>query len=237
MIVVENLSLELRQTQILKDISYEFKNHQFYGIMGASGSGKSSFLKSLIGWYHPTKGKVLWDQVRAQDLSDDERARKFGYVIQDGGLYPHLSAENNISLAGRVRDFKAEELRHRISELCHLFRFSEENLKSYPHELSGGQRQRVAFMRALFLNPPYLFLDETFSSLDPILKHELYPELQMIFQKLNITVFLISHDPKEIFYFADEILFFQSGQLIYSNQKSQFVEKCTIPSIQVFMSY
>ncbi len=158
-------------------------------------------------------------------------------MIQDGGLYPHLTAEDNISLAGRVRNFKADELKNRTAELCQLFRFPSENLGRYPQELSGGQRQRVSFMRALFLNPPYLFLDETFSSLDPLLKHELYPELQAIFQKLNITVFLISHDPKEIFFFADEILFFQNGQLIYCNPKSQFVEKCTVPSIQVFMSY
>src|SRR5947208_7142315 len=140
--------------------------------------------------------------------------RRVGYVIQDGGLFPHLTANGNVALQARLLDRSGKEVKARIAELCALTRFPENLLDRYPVELSGGQRQRVSLMRALMLSPELLLLDEPFAALDPLVRANLHRDLKEICARLHQTVLLVTHDLAEAAFLGNEIALMSEGQII-----------------------
>src|SRR5258705_11693502 len=140
--------------------------------------------------------------------------RRIGYVIQEGGLFPHLSARANVVLMARHVGKSQEEMHRRLSELCELTRFSDQLLPRYPVELSGGQRQRVSLMRALMLSPELLLLDEPLGALDPLVRASLQKDLKEIFTRLGQTVLFVTNDLEEPDYFADDIVLMNEGRFV-----------------------
>ena len=140
--------------------------------------------------------------------------RRMGYVIQDGGLFPHLTAAGNASLMAREVGQTETEIQSRLEDLCRLTRFPADGLGRYPAELSGGQRQRVSLMRALMLKPEVLLLDEPLGALDPMVRASLQTDLKAIFQELGQTVILVTHDMGEAGYLADHLVMMKDGAVV-----------------------
>jgi osmoprotectant transport system ATP-binding protein len=140
--------------------------------------------------------------------------RKIGYVIQEGGLFPHLTAEENILLMAKHLKLFGEKTSLRLTELCDMMKFPLGGLTRFPVELSGGQRQRVSLMRALILDPDYLLMDEPFGALDPMVRSSLQSELKIIFSQLGKTVLFVTHDMAEAGFLADEIILLGEGSVI-----------------------
>ncbi len=183
-------------------------------LIGPSGCGKSTLLRLIIGLLEPDSGEIQFDgtQLRADKI--DIVRQRVGYVIQEGGLFPHLTARGNILLMARHLGRDENEMRARLSELCSLTRFPESLLDRYPLELSGGQRQRVSLMRALMLSPELLLLDEPLGALDPLVRAALQKDLKEIFSRLRQTALLVTHDLAEAAYLGDEIVLMNEGRII-----------------------
>src|SRR5690349_23631151 len=140
--------------------------------------------------------------------------RRLGYVIQDGGLFPHLTARRNLTLQSTLFGKNGNDIEKRIGELCALTKFPSNGLNRYPLELSGGQRQRVSLMRALMLSPELLLLDEPLGALDPLVRAALQKDLKEIFARLRQTVLFVTQDLAEAIYFGDEIVIMIEGRIV-----------------------
>ena len=183
-------------------------------LIGPSGCGKSTLLRMIIGLIEPDSGRITFnDQPLVKDKLEEVR-RRIGYVIQEGGLFPHLTARANVLLMAATLGRPEDEMRARLSELCELTRFSESLLPRYPLELSGGQRQRVSLMRALMLSPELLLLDEPLGALDPLVRAGLQKDLKEIFARLKQTTLLVTHDLAEAAYLGDRIVLMNEGRIV-----------------------
>ena len=183
-------------------------------LIGPSGCGKSTLLRLIIGLIEPDAGTIEFDGVPITPDKIDMLRRRIGYVIQEGGLFPHLTARGNVLLMPRHLGKPENEIGSRLSELCALTRFSENLLDRYPVELSGGQRQRVSLMRALMLSPELLLLDEPLGALDPLVRAGLQKDLKEIFVRLKQTALLVTHDLAEAAYLGDEIVLMNEGRIV-----------------------
>ena len=183
-------------------------------LIGPSGCGKSTLLRLIIGLITPDSGTISFDGSQITPANIDALRPRIGYVIQEGGLFPHLTARDNILLMARYLGKSREEMRTRLLELCELTRFSDNLLSRYPIELSGGQRQRVSLMRALMLSPELLLLDEPLGALDPLVRASLQKELKEIFTRLRQTTLFVTHDLAEAAYFGDEIVLMNEGHIV-----------------------
>src|SRR5438045_6684060 len=183
-------------------------------LIGPSGCGKSTLLRLIIGLITPDSGTIAFDGSQITPANLGSLRRRIGYVIQEGGLFPHLTARANVLLMARYLGKSGEEMRTRLLELCELTRFSGNLLSRYPAELSGGQRQRVSLMRALMLSPELLLLDEPLGALDPLVRASLQKDLKEIFGRLRHTVLFVTHDLAEAIYFGDEIVLLNEGRCV-----------------------
>ena len=185
-------------------------------LIGPSGCGKSTILRLIIGLLTPTSGTVEFEGKLVSQNNILALRRRMGYVIQDGGLFPHLTAAQNVTLMARHLEstFQEDEIQAKLDELCELTRFPQEGLTRYAVELSGGQRQRVSLMRALALDPDVLLLDEPLGALDPMVRASLQTELKEIFSRLGKTVILVTHDMAEAGYIGDSIVLMREGQVV-----------------------
>lgn len=183
-------------------------------LIGPSGCGKSTLLRLIIRLIEPDTGTIEFDGAPVTPDKIDMLRRRIGYVIQEGGLFPHLTASANVLLMARHLGKPDDEMRTRLAELCALTRFPENLLARYPVELSGGQRQRVSLMRALMLSPELLLLDEPLGALDPLVRASLQKDLKEIFARLRQTALLVTHDLAEAAYLADEIVLMNEGRIV-----------------------
>ncbi len=179
-------------------------------LIGPSGSGKSTLLRLMAGLDAPTAGEVAF---KGAPLSRDAR-RHMGYVVQGGGLFPHLTALGNVTLAARHLGWSPSRRLERATALARLVRLPEDALHRYPVQLSGGQAQRVSLMRALMLDPEVLLFDEPLGALDPITRYELQTDLREIFQRLSRTVVIVTHDLGEAAFLADRIVLMHEGRVV-----------------------
>jgi len=183
-------------------------------LIGPSGCGKSTLLRLIIALLKPDSGKVTFDDLEVTEMSAQQVRRRVGYVIQEGGLFPHLTARANVLLLSRHLGRPASKMEERLEQLCSLSRFPRNGLDRYPAELSGGQRQRVSLMRALMLSPEVLLLDEPLGALDPLVRSSLQKDLKEIFARLKQTAVLVTHDMGEAAYLADEIVLMNEGRIV-----------------------
>ncbi len=196
-------------------------------LIGPSGCGKSTLLRLIIGLLEPTSGEVEVAGRTVTRADVLELRRRVGYVIQDGGLFPHLTARENITLMARHFRSPTAEIDARLAELCELTRFAKQNLDRYPVELSGGQRQRVSLMRALMLKPELLLLDEPLGALDPLVRARLQNELKEIFAQLAQTIVLVTHDMAEAAFLGDTLVLMNEGRVV---QQGRFDDLRTRPA-------
>lgn len=205
-------------------------------LIGPSGCGKSTLLRLVVGLVQPDAGTVEFDGVRITSDNIASFRRRIGYVIQEGGLFPHLTARSNVLLMARHLGQDAEERRRRLSDLCALTRFSETLLDRYPVELSGGQRQRVSLMRALMLAPELLLLDEPLGALDPLVRASLQKDLKEIFANLKQTALLVTHDLAEAAYLGDEIVLMNEGRIVQRGSIVDLREKPATEFVSEFIN-
>lgn len=214
MLQVIDVSKSFGNTVALRSVSLHVPQGAFTVLIGPSGCGKSTLLRCLLGLIEPDRGRVLFN---GEDLfrSDIQRIRhRIGYVIQDGGLFPHLTARQNITLLARRLGKDGAWIGERVNELRDLTHFPEDALARFPLELSGGQRQRVALMRALILDPDVLLLDEPFGALDPMVRSSLQEEMKQTIAKLGKTTVMVTHDLNEAAWFSDDIVLMRDGQIV-----------------------
>ena len=205
-------------------------------LIGPSGCGKSTLLRLIIGLIEPTAGTVALNGETVGPDNLQTIRRKVGYVIQDGGLFPHLTAAQNVLLLARYLKTPEDPLQKRLRELCELTRFPADGLNRYPGELSGGQRQRVSLMRALALDPAVLLLDEPLGALDPLVRARLQSDLKQIFQQLQKTVIFVTHDMAEAGYLADTIVLMQAGRIVQRGTLDDLRSRPTAPFVTEFMN-
>ena len=205
-------------------------------LIGPSGCGKSTILRLIVGLIEPTTGTIEIDGQPVTPATILDLRRQMGYVIQDGGLFPHLTAEQNVCLLWRHLDQPEAKMRSRLKELCDLTSFPESGLARYPVELSGGQRQRVSLMRALMLDPAVLLLDEPLGALDPLVRARLQTDLKEIFQKLQKTVVLVTHDMGEAGYLADRIMLIQDGRVVQQGTLADLRDRPATPFVSEFIN-
>lgn len=199
---------------VIDGFSATLEREKTFFLLGASGCGKSTLIRMIVGVSDPDRGEIEIDGRRVQDFGLLETSETFGYVIQDAGLFPHLTARDNVLMPARVHGWPGERQEARLEELGRLVRIGDDLLEKYPPQLSGGEKQRVGLMRALVLDPPYLLMDEPLSALDPVIRSELQVELKGIFERLKKTVVFVSHDLHEAGYLADSILLIHGGRLV-----------------------
>ena len=183
-------------------------------LIGPSGCGKSTLLRLIIALLAPDDGTIRFDGTPVQPANINQIRRRTGYVIQEGGLFPHLSAADNALLMARHVGKSNAETGPRLTELCALTRFPDNLLHRFPVELSGGQRQRVSLMRALMLSPELLLLDEPLGALDPLVRAGLQKDLKEIFGRLKQTVLLVTHDLPEAAFLGDHIVLMSQGHIV-----------------------
>jgi osmoprotectant transport system ATP-binding protein len=183
-------------------------------LIGPSGCGKSTLIRLMAGLVRPDTGTVTFEGVAVTPANARDLRRRIGFVVQDGGLFPHLTARGNAVLMARHLGWDGIRIDERLAELAYLTRFSAELLDHYPVQLSGGQRQRVSLMRALMLDPALLLLDEPLGALDPLIRSDLQADLRGIFQSLGKTVVLVTHDLGEAGFLGDALVLMQAGRVV-----------------------
>jgi len=182
-------------------------------LIGPSGSGKSTLLRLMIGLTRPDTGTVTVDGRRLTASNARALRQRMGYVIQEGGLFPHLTGRANAAVMAHHLGWAQDRIDARIEELVRLVQLDPDRLSQYPSELSGGQRQRVSLMRALMLDPDVLLLDEPLGALDPMIRADLQDDLRDIFRRLGKTVVFVTHDIGEAAFFGDRVVLLRGGQI------------------------
>jgi osmoprotectant transport system ATP-binding protein len=205
-------------------------------LIGPSGCGKSTLLRLVIRLIEPDTGTVNFDGQLVDRTTIQQLRRRVGYVIQDGGLFPHLTARDNVLLLSRHLHRGREEMDRRLDELCALTRFPKDALNRFPGEVSGGQRQRVSLMRALALSPELLLLDEPLGALDPLVRAALQKDLKEIFARLEQTAVLVTHDLAEAAYLGDEIVLMNGGQVVQRGSIADLRERPATSFVTEFLN-
>jgi osmoprotectant transport system ATP-binding protein len=204
-------------------------------LIGPSGCGKSTLIRLVTGLLTPDSGEVTVEGTRVTPATARALRLRMGYVIQDGGLFPHLTAAENVLLLARVQGWEEKRARARLAELAELVQLPAEMLDRYPAQLSGGQRQRVGVMRALLLDPPVLLMDEPLGALDPVIRSRLQEDLKQIFQRLRKTVLLVTHDMGEAAYLGDEIVVMRDGRILQRGSLADLLERPADPFVAEFI--
>ena len=206
----------------LDNVSLTIPSRHTHVLLGSSGSGKSTLIRLLIGVLTPDSGKITING-------------NIGYVPQDGGLFPHLTAKDNVTLVAKTLGWSREEIQARLDELEKLTSLERSLLERLPKELSGGQRQRVSLMRAAFLDPALLVLDEPLGALDPIIRAEVQNELKSIFNALGKTVLMVTHDIDEARFFGHELTLLKDGRVIQTGPFEDLLDSPKDPFVTKFI--
>ncbi|MGM0556641.1 MAG: ATP-binding cassette domain-containing protein [Myxococcota bacterium] len=235
MIELDSVTKRFEDETAVDAVSLRVEDGSTTILIGPSGCGKSTTLKLINGLLSPTDGQVrVGGEVVA--ASNARRMRlEMGYVIQDGGLFPHLTARGNATLMARHLGWNDARVDERLKELVALTEFPHAGLDRYPKELSGGQQQRVSLIRALMLDPPILLLDEPLGALDPIIRAQLQDDLAEIFASLDKTVVMVTHDMGEAVFFGDDIVLMRDGAIVQAGAARDLVESPSEPFVEDFI--
>ncbi|WYP28128.1 betaine/proline/choline family ABC transporter ATP-binding protein [Alkalihalobacillus sp. FSL W8-0930] len=216
----------------VNNVSLNIQKGEFICIIGPSGCGKTTTMKMINRLIEPSNGKIY---INDEDLLTQDAVklrRKIGYVIQQIGLFPHMTIEENITLVPRLLKWTSSKKSKRAEELLSLVDMPKDYLNRYPHELSGGQQQRIGVLRALAANPPLILMDEPFGALDPITRDSLQEEFKRLQRSLDKTIVFVTHDMDEAIKLADRIVIMKDGEIvqvdspeeILRNPANEFVE-------------
>ena len=235
MLNLNNIAISFQGKPALDGISLSLETGKTTVLIGPSGCGKSTILRIIVGLLLPDRGQVEFD---GRELSSEtilERRHRMGYVIQEGGLFPHLTARDNVAIAAESLGKDRKEIAKRIEDLRLLVRLPSDALERYPAQLSGGQRQRVSLMRALMLDPALLLLDEPLAALDPMIRADLQEDLRAIFRSLGKTVLMVTHDMGEAVFFGDRIALMRAGRIVQSGTPGDLLQRPTNAFVSRFI--
>ncbi len=210
--------------KIIDGLSFTIERGETLVLLGRSGAGKSTAVRLINRMIDSTSGEVLVEGRATREWNPIELRRHIGYVIQDVGLFPHYTVEQNISLIPRLQRWSRDKTRARVKQLLELVGLEHfEYLDRYPHELSGGQRQRIGVARALAADPPVLLMDEPFGALDPLTRGELQGEFVELQKRLGKTIVIVTHDVGEALLLATRIGVMEDGKLAKLVSPREFV--------------
>ena len=200
---------------LLSDISLRLDPGTTTALLGRSGSGKTTLLRMVNGLMMPTAGEVLVKGRTVQEGDLVALRRSIGYVIQETGLFPHMTVERNVGMALELAGKSRDEIARRAAEVMQMVGLDFEQFRlRYPWQLSGGQRQRVGLGRALATDPAVLLMDEPFGALDPMTRAEMQTMVLALFKQVKKTVLLVTHDLEEALYLAQRVIFLAEGQVV-----------------------
>ncbi len=214
MIEFKNISKKFKSNVVISDISFEINEGELVVFIGKSGSGKTTTLKMINRLIKPTSGKIL---IHGEDIAKMDiikLRRKMGYVIQQTGLFPHMTIRENIELIPRLEKQDKEKVAKKTVELLEMIGMDDSYLNRYPNELSGGQQQRIGVARAFAVDPEIILMDEPFSALDPITREALQDELIDLQDTVKKTIVFVTHDMDEAIRIADRICIMDGGKII-----------------------
>jgi osmoprotectant transport system ATP-binding protein len=235
MLNLSDIAISFQGKQALDGISLNFETGRTTVLIGPSGCGKSTLLRIVIGLLLPERGRVEFEGRELRPEIVLESRRRMGYVIQDGGLFPHLTGRGNVAIAAESLGRNRDSIDGRIEELRRLVRLPADALERYPAQLSGGQKQRVSLMRALMLDPALLLLDEPLAALDPMIRADLQEDLRNIFRSLGKTVLLVTHDMGEAVFFGDRIVLMRAGRIVQSGKPEELLRRPADPFVSRFI--
>jgi len=236
MIRFENVYKKYGKTPVLENLSFEIKQGEFVVLIGPSGCGKTTTLKTINRLIEPNSGKVYIKDKDIMEMSPVELRRGIGYVIQQIGLFPNMTVEQNIAVVPKLLKYPKEKWQNIVHELLEMVNMPyEENAHKYPSELSGGQQQRIGVLRALAASPPIILMDEPFGALDPITRDTLQDEVKRIQQKLKKTIVFVTHDMDEALKMADTIVFMNEGKILQMASPEEMLHNPADPIISGFM--
>ncbi len=236
MFTLENVSKSFGAIQVLQPTTVDFCTGQSTVLIGPSGCGKSTLLRMLIGLISPDSGTILFDGQQISSANILKLRQRMGYVIQDGGLFPHLTARANVGLLASHLSWEQRKVDQRIEELADLTRLPRVALDRYPAQMSGGQRQRVGIMRALMLDPAVILLDEPMGALDPLVRFDLQEDLRKIFQTLAKTTIMVTHDMGEAAFFGDRVMMLSEGKILQDGKLDDLIRHPSSEFVKRFMN-
>lgn len=209
---------------IIQDINMKVEDGEFVVIIGPSGCGKTTAIKMLNRLLETSDGKILINGIDNKEMDLIQLRTMIGYVIQQIGLFPNMTVEENISVVPQILKWNKEKTKERVRELLSMVNMPYDSYaKKYPRQLSGGQQQRIGVLRAMAVNPPIIIMDEPFGALDPITREILQNEVKKIQKNLHITVLFITHDMHEAMKLADRIVFMDQGKILQTASPKEMV--------------
>ncbi len=221
---------------VLEHVTLEVPARRRVALIGPSGCGKSTLLRVVLGLITPDRGSVTVAGIPVTPATCGAVRLRTGYVIQDGGLFPHLSAFENVALMARHLRWDEARVRARVAELAELVGLAPDLLTRFPAELSGGQRQRTGIMRALLLDPDVLLMDEPLGALDPLLRARVQADLLELFRRLDKTVLLVTHDMAEAAFLGQEIVLMRDGRIVQRGSYRDLVDAPKEPFVREFLA-
>ena len=215
MIEFQNVSMAYKDRPVLNHVDLTIQDSEFFVLIGSSGCGKTTLLKSINKLLNVQKGKLLINGTPVDRIKTNQLPNLVGYVVQAGGLFPHLTVEENIARVMRIAGYPSERISERVTEMLRMVDLDPDTYRNqYPSQLSGGQQQRVGVARAFAVDPPIVLMDEPFSALDPMTRAELQDEIHTLQKKTKKTVVFVTHDMDEAIKLADRICIIQEGHIV-----------------------
>lgn len=225
MIEFKNVSKSYRDKLVLRNINMVFESGQFIAIIGSSGCGKTTLLKMINKLLPMKQGDILIDGKSVRDIPNMKLRQEIGYVVQEGGLFPHLTVRENLEIVPQLEKMEPDKRQERIFELLDMVNLEPKLYSnSYPCQLSGGQRQRVGVARAFATDSDLILMDEPFSALDPLTREELQDEIVKLQKEYNKTIVFVTHDMDEAIKCADKICFIQNGNVIQFDRTEEILK-------------
>ncbi len=236
MLTLSQVSKRYGDTDALLPTDLQVANGDTVVLIGPSGCGKSTLLRLIVGLLRADHGRIEFEGAALTPDNIDKVRQRMGYVIQEGGLFPHLCVRDNVTVMARHLRREPEWIDARLQELARLVQLPADLMKRFPGELSGGQRQRVSLMRALMLDPDLLLLDEPLGALDPMIRYQLQQELKAVFAALGKTVVMVTHDIAEAAFFGHTLVLMRAGRIVQTGSPQELLRNPAELFVEQFIS-
>lgn len=225
MISVRSLTRHFGKVKAVDGISFEVAEQETLVLLGTSGSGKTTTLKMLNRIIEPTSGTIFINGHNILEQKPESLRLGIGYVLQNNGLFPHYTVEENIAIVPQLLKWDKKRIVHRIHELLEKLHLSQSQLHTYPNELSGGQQQRVGLARALAADPPVLLMDEPFGALDNVTRSKIHKEFKELDELKKKTIIMVTHDVQEAFELGNRICLMDAGKIVQQGKPADLLFK------------
>ncbi|WP_270739711.1 ABC transporter ATP-binding protein [Massilioclostridium coli] len=225
MIEFKGVYKSYKNKSVLANINLTINDDEFFVLIGASGCGKTTLLKVINKLNSIDRGELLIDGTSVKKIKESDLPKQIGYVVQEGGLFPHMTVGDNIALTMKLAGFSKQDIQNRVDEMLEMVALEPGIYRDlYPSQLSGGQRQRVGVARAFATDPPVILMDEPFSALDPVTRNELQDEVFHLQNRTHKTVVFVTHDMDEAIKLATRICIIQNGHIVQCDRPEEILK-------------